>query len=53
METSVANDLHEAALQSEKVTTTKLRECWNLVTELEKHELDIYDDEDISRFFRI
>jgi hypothetical protein len=49
METSIANDLHEAALQSEKVTTAKLRECWNLITELEKHGLDIYD-EDISTF---
>jgi hypothetical protein len=49
METSLANDLHDAALQSEKVTAAKLRECWNLITELEKHGLDIYD-EDISTF---
>jgi hypothetical protein len=41
METSLANDLHDAALQSEKVTAAKLRECWNLITELEKHGLDI------------
>ena len=52
METSVAKDLHDAALQSEKIITSILRECWNLITELEKHGLDIYD-EDISRFFRI
>ena len=49
LETSVANDLHDVALQSEKVTTAKLRKCWNLIIELEKHGLDIYGDEDISR----
>ena len=43
METSLANDLHDAALQGEKIIiTAKLRKCWNLI-ELEKHGLDIYD----------
>jgi hypothetical protein len=41
MATSLANDLHDAALLGEKVTTPKLRECWNLIAELEKHGLDI------------
>jgi hypothetical protein len=52
METSLANDLHDAALQGEKVTTAKLRKCWNLLAELEKHGLNIYD-EDISKFVKL
>jgi hypothetical protein len=44
MEISLANDLHDAALQGEKIIiTAKLRKCWNLIEELEKHGLDIYD----------
>ena len=44
MAISLANDLHDAALQGEKIIiTAKLREYWNLITELEKHGLDIYD----------
>jgi hypothetical protein len=53
METSLAKDLHDAALQGEKKTTAKLRKCWNLLTELEKHGLDINDDEDISKFVKL
>jgi uncharacterized protein (DUF3084 family) len=45
LETSVAKDLHDAALQGEKKTTAKLRKCWNLLAELEKHGLDINDDD--------
>jgi predicted nucleic acid-binding Zn-ribbon protein len=52
METSAANDLHDAALQGEKKTTAKLRKCWNLIEELEKHGFDIYD-EDISKFVKL
>ncbi len=52
IETSVVKDLHDVALQDEKIITAKLRKCWNLITELEEHGSDIYD-EDISRFFRI
>ena len=51
IETSVVKDLHDVALQDEKIITAKLRKCWNLITELEEHGSDIY--EDISRFFRI
>ena len=43
LETSVAKDLHDVALQDEKIITAKLRKCWNLIEELEKHGLDIYD----------
>src|SRR5215213_9606619 len=55
METSLAKDLHDAALQGEKKTTAKLRKCWNLLTELEKHGLDINDDddEDISKIVKL
>ncbi|MCC2647443.1 MAG: hypothetical protein K0R16_246 [Nitrososphaeraceae archaeon] len=52
METSAAKELHDAALQDEKKTTTKLRKCWNLIEELEKHGLDIYN-EDISKFVKL
>jgi chromosome segregation ATPase len=52
LETSLANDLHDAALQGEKIITAKLRKCWNLLEELEKHGLDIYD-EDISKFVKL
>ncbi len=52
IETSAVKDLHDVALQDKKIITAKLRKCWNLITELEKHGSDIYD-EDISRFFRI
>ena len=52
METSAAKDLHDAALQGEKKTTAKLRKCWNLIAELEKHGLDIYN-EDISKFVKL
>jgi chromosome segregation ATPase len=52
METSVAKDLHDVALQDEKIITGKLRKCWNLIEELEKHGLDIYD-EDISKFVKL
>ena len=41
METSLAKDLHDAALQGEKKTIAKLRKCWNLLAELEKHGLDL------------
>ena len=34
METSLANDLHDAALQGEKIITAKLRKCWNLIEEI-------------------
>ncbi len=52
METSLAKELCDAALEGKKKTTAKLRKCWNLLTELEKHGLDIYD-EDISRFVKL
>jgi hypothetical protein len=52
MATSVAKDLHGATLQDEKIITAKLRKCWNLLVELEKHGLDIYD-EDISKFVKL
>src|SRR5215217_3024891 len=52
METSLAKDLHDAALQGEKKTTAKLRKCWNLIEELEKHGLDI-NDEDISKIVKL
>jgi hypothetical protein len=52
METSLAKDLHDAALQGEKKTTAKLRKCWNLIEELEKHGLDINDD-DISKIVKL
>jgi hypothetical protein len=48
-ETSALKELHDAALQDGKIITAKLRKCWNLLAELEKHGLDIYD-EDISKF---
>ena len=53
IETSLAKDLHDAALQGEKKTTAKLGKCWNLLTELEKHGLDINDDEDISKIVKL
>ena len=53
LETSVAKDLHDAALQGEKKTTAKLRKCWNLIEELEKHGLDINDDDDISKIVKL
>jgi DNA repair exonuclease SbcCD ATPase subunit len=52
METSTAKDLRDAALQDEKKTTAKVRKCWNLLSELEKHGLDIYD-EDISKIAKL
>jgi hypothetical protein len=52
LETSVAKDLHDVALQDEKIISAKLRKCWNLLEELEKHGLDIYD-EDISKFVKL
>jgi chromosome segregation ATPase len=52
MQTSVAKDLCDVALQDEKIITAKLRKCWNLIEELEKHRLDIYD-EDISKFVKL
>jgi hypothetical protein len=52
METSAAKDLHDAALQGEKIITAKLKKCWNLIEELEKHGLDIYN-EDISKFVKL
>jgi hypothetical protein len=52
METSLTKELHDAALQGEKKTTAKLRKCWNLIEELEKHGLDIYE-EDISKFVKL
>ena len=39
-------------LQGQKIITAKLRECWNLLAELEKQGLDIYD-EDISKFVKL
>ncbi|HKG31130.1 MAG TPA: hypothetical protein VKA91_07645, partial [Nitrososphaeraceae archaeon] len=53
METSAANDLHDAALQGEKKTTAKLRKSWNLLAELEKHGLDINDDDDICKIVKL
>jgi hypothetical protein len=53
METSLAKDLHDAALQGEKKTTAKLRKCWNLIAELEKHGIDINDNEDISKIVKL
>src|SRR5215208_737238 len=53
METSLAKELHDAALQGEKKTTAKLRKCWNLIEELEKHGLDINNDEDISKIVKL
>jgi chromosome segregation ATPase len=53
METSLAKDLRDAALQDEKKTTAKVRKCCNLIEELEKHGLDINDDEDISKFVKL
>jgi hypothetical protein len=52
METSAAKELHDAALQGEKITTAKLKKCWNLIEELEKHGLDI-NNEDISKFVKL
>jgi predicted nucleic acid-binding Zn-ribbon protein len=52
METSAAKDLHDAALQGEKIITAKLKKCWNLIEKLEKHGLDIYD-EDISKIVKL
>jgi hypothetical protein len=52
MKTSVAKDLCDVALQDEKIITARLRKCWNLIEELEKHGLDIYD-EDISKFIKL
>jgi hypothetical protein len=52
METSLAKDLHDAALQGEKIITAKLKKCWNLIEKLEKHGLDIYD-EDISKIVKL
>jgi hypothetical protein len=52
METSLAKDLRDAALQDEKKTTAKVRKCCNLIEELEKHGLDIYN-EDISKFVKL
>ena len=52
METSLTKELHDAALQGEKKTTAKLRKCWSLIEELEKHGLDIYE-EDISKFVKL
>jgi chromosome segregation ATPase len=53
METSAAKELHDSALQGEKIITAKLKKCWNLIEKLEKHGLDIYDDEDISKFVKL
>src|SRR5215213_1507787 len=54
MKTSLAKELHDAALQGEKKTTAKLRKSWNLLGELEKHGLDINDDdEDISKIVKL
>jgi hypothetical protein len=53
MKTSLAKELCDAALQGKNKTTDKLRKCWNLIEELEKHGLDINDDEDISKFVKL
>ncbi len=50
--TSVAKELCDVALQDEKGISDKLRKCWNLITELEKHGSDI-NDEDISKFVKL
>ena len=52
MKTSAVKDLRDITLQDEKIITTKLRKCWNLLEELEKDGLDIYD-EDISKFVKL
>jgi hypothetical protein len=52
METLAVKDLRDAALQDEKKTTAKVRKCCNLIEELEKHGLGIYN-EDISKFVKL
>lgn len=52
LDTSVAKDLCDVALQDQNIITAKLRKCWNLHAELEKHGLDVYD-EDISKFVKL